>query len=345
VSAGPSTNRQRLLNALRCEPNDRPPVWLMRQAGRCLPEYRALRRDHSFRELIGKPELAAEVTLQPVRRFDFDAAIIFSDILVIPEALGLPFEFSEQGGLRIQTLKDVAEIDRLEPEGVVEQLGHVAETLILVRKELGGRTGLLGFAGAPWTLANYMLDGPSGASHARALALFRENRAAFDRLSEKIARATADYLKMQIAAGADAVQIFDSLAGLLPGDEFEAASARWVREIIAELRGAAPVIFFAKDSRNWPAQINTGARVLGIDYEIEMAQALSALPANIGVQGNLNPSLLSEAAPEAVRRESLRLLEATRGRAGYIFNLGHGVLPDSKLDNIEALVSTVRNFV
>jgi uroporphyrinogen decarboxylase len=316
----------------------------MRQAGRCLPEYRALKEKHTFRELIADPRLAAEVTLQPVRRFHFDAAILFCDILVIPEALGRPFEFSDQGGLRMETIKNARDIARLQPEGVVERLAHVAEALRLVKTQLAGRTGLLGFAGSPWTLANFMLDGGSGVQYARALELFRNNRAAFNQLSETLARATAEYLKMQIQSGADAVQIFDSLAGLAPESEFEEVSARWVRDIVSELGGAAPVIYFAKGSRNWPAQLRTGAQVLGIDHEIEMADALAALPGSIGVQGNLNPALLSQSSPEDVRRQTLRLLETTRGRRGHIFNLGHGVPPDAKLENIEALVAAVRSF-
>ncbi len=339
-----TTNRQRLLNALNCQPNDRPPIWLMRQAGRCLPEYRALKEKFTFRQLIAAPELATEVTLQPVRRFDFDAAILFSDILVVSEALGVPFQFNDIGGLQMKTLKDSGDIARLDPAWVVDRLQYVAEALRLIKQKLGDATGLLGFAGSPWTLANFMLDGGSGVAYVRALELFHSDRKAFDQLSEKLARATADYLKMQIGCGVDAVQIFDSLGGLLASDEFEAASGRWVRDIVTELGGRAPVIFFSKGARNWPAQVLTGANVIGIDHEIDISEVRRQLPETVGMQGNLDPFLLSKGTPAEVQQAARGLLEKMRGRNGHIFNLGHGVPPDAKMENMETLVATVRRF-
>lgn len=340
----PANNRQRLLNALQCQPNDRPPIWLMRQAGRCLPEYRQLKEKYTFRELIADPELATEVTLQPIRRFDFDAAILFSDILVIPEAMGVPFQFNDIGGLQMQTLKDHHDIARLQASGVVDRLQYVADALGLIKKKLAGTTGLLGFAGSPWTLANFMLDGGGGVEYTRALELFRRDRKSFDELSEKLARATADYLKMQIACGVDAVQIFDSLGGLVAPEEFEAASGRWVRDIVAELNGRAPVIFFAKGNRNWESQVRTGAKIIGVDHEIDIAEVRRHLPDTVGMQGNLNPFLLSEATAGEVQKAARDVLEKMRGRNGHIFNLGHGVPPDAILENMETLVATVRNF-
>ena len=340
------TNRQRLLNALGGQPNDRPPVWLMRQAGRCLPEYRALKEKYTFRELIADPDLATEVTLQPIRRFDFDAAILFSDILVIPEALGVSFQFTTEGGLHMETLKDTGDIARLKCGGVVDRLQYVAEALKRIKKVLANRTGLLGFAGSPWTLANFMLDGGGmgGRQYTKAFSLYQHDRAAFDTLSEKLTVATIEYLQMQIDCGVDAVQIFDSLGGLLPANDFEAASGRWAAEIVSALRGKAPVIFFSKGTRNWAAQVKTGAQVIGIDHEIDIAEARKALPPTVGMQGNLDPSLLSSADPRRVEQEVTTILNKMRGRPGHIFNLGHGVPPDAKLENMEALVATVRKF-
>lgn len=338
------SNRSRFLKALRGLPNDRPPVWLMRQAGRCLPEYSKLREKRTFRELINTPELAAQVTLQPISRFHFDAAIIFSDILVISEALGLPFQFREDTGLQMERIKSPADIQRLNERDVPARLGYVAKALELVHRELGGRSALLGFAGAPWTLANFMLEGGGTRCYSKALALFKTNRHQFDTLMEKITEATIAYLKMQIDCGVDAVQIFDSLGGVLSSKDFEAASCRWIGRIVRGLQNRVPVILFAKGSREWDSQIATRATIISVDHGIDLHEADRHLSPSVGIQGNLNPALLVSATPEIVQRETAALLEKMRGRAGYIFNLGHGVPPDAKLENLEALVSTVQQF-
>ena len=339
------TNRQRLLNAFNCQPVDRPPIWLMRQAGRCLPEYRALKEKYSFRDLIRIPELATEVTLQPIRRFGFDAAILFSDILVIPEALGQSFQFRDSGGVQMDfTLRNKTEIEKLRADGVTERLQYVADALKLIKKNLGHRTGLLGFAGSPWTLANFMLEGGSAKQHVKALELFRNDRAAYDLLAEILTDAVIEFLQLQINCGVDAIQIFDSVGGLLSNEEFEAASGHWMQKIISALRGQVPVIVFSKGTRNWNSLVQTGANVIGVDHEIEITEALKHLPANIGVQGNFNPDLLREATPDSIVLCATKLLEKMHGRDGHIFNLGHGVPPDAKLENIQALVETVQNF-
>jgi len=338
------TNRQRLLNALALRPNARPPIWLMRQAGRCLPEYRALKEKYSFRQLVTTPELAAEVTLQPVRRFSFDAAILFCDILVVPEAMGVPFQFTDTGGLQMETLKDSSQVARLNSEGVAGRLQYVAQALGLVKKQLGESAGLLGFAGSPWTIANFMLEGGGAVPYSRALSLFRNERSVFDRLCEKIVRATTDYLNMQINCGVDALQIFDSLGGLLPQADFEAASARWMREIIAGLGGRVPVIVYSKGARDWAALARTGAKIISVDHAIDIAEVRRELPETLGIQGNLDPLLLSEGEPGQVRQAALELLEKMRGRNGYIFNLGHGVPPDARLECLQTLAQTVASF-
>jgi len=344
---GAPTPRQRMNNALRGLPVDRPPVWLMRQAGRCLPEYRLLRETHSFRELIRTPELAAEVTVQPIRRFDFDAAILFSDILVVPEAMGQGFEFRDQGGVEMGfVVRKAADVRKLNNQGVCERLGYVAEAIKLAKSELGERTALLGFAGSPWTLASFMVEGGSAKTHLRALQWFRTERASFEALAGKLTTAVIEFLEMQIAAGVDAVQIFDSLGGVLPAAEFEAGSGRWMREIVGAVRGRAPVIVYSKGTRAWSALEGTGADVLGIDHEIGLAEACQHICPGTGVQGNLDPALLAPGVPpRVVAEETGKLLEAMRGRDGYIFNLGHGVRPDATLENLKALADTVQNFV
>jgi uroporphyrinogen decarboxylase len=343
------TSRRRFLEACVCRPVDRPPVWLMRQAGRALPEYRKLKEKYSFLELVQNPELAVEVTLQPVRRFGFDAAILFSDILVIPEAMGQAYRFRETGGVVLDfAVRTRADIDRLSAENVAERLRYVDKALRLLRKELGDQTALIGFSGSPWTLATFMMEGGSAERYTRALALFREDRRAFHALAEKLTAAVVAYSKMQISAGVDALQIFDSHGGQLPSTEFQEASGRWLREIISALRAphsALPVIVFSLGTHaNWPDLIATGASVLGIDWQFPLAEARKLVPGGIALQGNLAPSLLSDATPQTVARETQAVLEAMRGRAGHIFNLGHGLTPGAKLENISALVETVRNF-
>lgn len=340
------TRRQRFVNACHCRPVDRPPVWLMRQAGRVLPEYRKLKETYTFVQLVQNPELAAEVTLQPVRRFGFDAAILFSDILVIPEAMGQTYHFKETGGVQMDfAVTSKADIEKLSAEHVVERLGYVDKALRLLRPELGEQTALIGFSGSPWTLATFMMEETSVPKYSRALQLFREDPKTYFALAEKLTAAVTAYLQMQIAAGVDAVQIFDSHGGHLASTEFQEASGRWMGEIIARLGGKVPVIQFSLGTHgNWPDLIATGANVLGIDWQTSLAEVRQVVPAGLGLQGNLSPAMLSDVAPEVAARETRRVLEAMRGRAGHIFNLGHGVTPAAKLENISAVVDTVRNF-
>src|ERR1017187_3765185 len=230
-----ATSRVRFARAARCQPVDRPPLWLMRQAGRALPEYRKLKETYTFVQLVQNPELAAEVTLQPVRRFGFDAAILFSDILVIPEALGQTYHFKETGGVVMDfAVTSKADIEKLSVERVVERLSYVDKALRILRKELGDQTALLGFTGSPWTLATFMMEGASVPKYSRALKLFREDPKTYFALAEKLTEAVTLYLKMQIATGIDALQIFDSHGGHLAPTEFQEASGRWIREIIAD---------------------------------------------------------------------------------------------------------------
>jgi uroporphyrinogen decarboxylase len=340
------TYRQRFLNACRCQRVDRPPVWLMRQAGRALPEYRKLKEKYSFLDLVQNPELATEVTLQPIRRFGFDAAILFSDILVIPEAMGQPYRFRETGGIEMDfAVRSKADVERLSVERVVKRLQYVDKALRLLRKELGDERALIGFSGSPWTLATFMMEGGSAEKYTRALALFHEDPRTFRALAKKLTEAITAYLKMQIAAGVDAVQIFDSHGGHLTANDFQAASGRWMKEIISELGGKVPVIAFSLGTHaNWKDLVGTGANVLGIDWQFPLREAQKLVPANVALQGNLAPTLLVDGTPEQVAKETSRVLVEMLGRPGHIFNLGHGLLPKAKLENIEALVNTVQKF-
>jgi uroporphyrinogen decarboxylase len=347
VAPGLLTNRQRFLDACHGRTVDHPPVWLMRQAGRILPEYRALKEKFSFLELVQTPDLAAEVTLQPIRRFDFDAAILFSDILVVPEALGQRYQFRDGGGIQMEfNLRGAADVERLATDAVAERLQYVAKALSLIKKELGDRTALLGFAGSPWTLANFMLEGGSAKQFTKGYELFQTDRPLFDALCEKLTQAVISYLNMQIDAGADAVQIFDSHGEFAPPKDFAALSGSWIGRIILGLGGRVPVIVFSKGANSsWNELVATGADVLGFDWNVRLAKWRQRLPARVGIQGNLNPSLLVDSTPEGIALETTDLLTQMRGRDGYIFNLGHGVPPAAKLENIKSLVATVRSFV
>ena len=339
------SGRQRFLNACACRPVDHPPVWLMRQAGRALPEYRALKEKHTFLELVQTPELAAEVTLQPIRRFDFDAAILFCDILVVAEGLGQRYQFRDRGGIEMEfLLKSAADIDRLQVDAVKERLQYVAKALPLIKATLGGRKALIGFVGSPWTLANFMIEGGGVKEYTKAKALFYSAPPLFSRLLEKLTQAVAGFLQLQIDAGADAVQIFDSLGGVLSDGDFSAASGRWLKQIVGSLKGNVPVIVFSKGTHgSWDELVATGAQVLGVDWNLRLADVRARLPDRVGVQGNLDPFLLTTT-PAVVAAETSRILREMRGRPGHIFNLGHGVPPNAKLENIESLVSAVRSF-
>ncbi|MBA4138808.1 MAG: uroporphyrinogen decarboxylase [Opitutus sp.] len=339
------TSRERFLSAAACQPLDRPPLWVMRQAGRYLPEYRALKAKSSFLEMVRTPDLAAEVTLQPLRRFALDAAIIFSDILVVPEALGQGYKFRDEGGIAMEfRLENRAQLDRLNADGVAERLDYMAQSLARVKKELKGEKALLGFGGSPWTLATYMIEGGSSEDFSRIKELFFTDRPFFDALMEKLTRAVIEFFHMQIRAGADAIQIFDSWGGIIAGQDYEAASLRWMREIIGAMPKDFPIILYAKGA---PMQLTdmafSGAKVLGVDWTVDLGVVRRLVPDNVALQGNLDPVLMNTT-PEIVRREATRLLETMRGTRGHIFNLGHGITPAAKVECMQALVETVTQW-
>ena len=337
-------SRECFLNACNGNNNTRPPVWLMRQAGRSLPEYRKLKEQYTFLELVKSPDLATEVTLQPLRRFPLDAAILFSDILVIPEALGQPYRFTDGKGIRMEfSISNQHDIERLEPTGLRERLNYTREALYQIKRELDGQQALLGFAGSPWTLANYMIGGNSQ-DNILARRLYHEDHSLFERLMEKLTDAVTDYLEFQIESGADAVQIFDSMGGCLPPSHYKAASGKWIAEIVSRLNGKAPVILFSKGTLGSFTQlIETGVPFLSVDWTADLGEIRNRMPDGMGLQGNLDPAVLT-ATPEIARNETHRILETMRGFHRYIFNLGHGVTMDARLESIAAVVTTVRNF-
>ncbi len=338
------TSRERFLAACRGEPLEVPPLWMMRQAGRYLPEYRELKQEHGFLTMVKTPELATEVTLQPIHRFGFDAAVLFSDILVIPEALGQPYRFRDEGGIAMDfALRTREDIERLDGSGIEEKLRYVPEALQQVKRALRERTAVLGFAGSPWTLATYMVEGGSSAQYRKVKELLYGEPNLFEHLMTTITDAVIAYLRMQKEAGADALQIFDSWGSACPAGAYESASLRWIRRIISALGDDIPVILYAKGLSHRAADLAaTGARALSLDWTADMRQAGRAANDTVALQGNLDPVLLSTR-PDIVRREAARILDVMRGYpGGHIFNLGHGILPTARIDCVEALVETVR---
>ncbi len=340
------TSRERFLAACACQPLDRPPIWVMRQAGRYLPEYRELKAKSSFLHMVKTPELALEVTMQPLRRFALDAAILFSDILTIPEALGQPYHFRDQGGIGMDyRLETRDQIDALAgPDAVGEKLDYVPAALSLVRSEVGDSKAVLGFGGSPWTLATYMVEGGSSAEFEQIKLLYYTDREMFDALLAKLTAALITYFKMQIEAGADAIQIFDSWGGIIAGPDYESASLRWIKEIVAAMPADFPIILYAKGTApHLTDQAFSGVRVISVDWTNDLAITRQNLPDNVALQGNLDPVLM-QTTPDIVAREASRILESMRELNGHIFNLGHGITPKAKIACMESLVDTVTNW-
>lgn len=339
------SSRERFLAACRCEQLDRPPIWVMRQAGRYLPEYRALKVDHTFHELVQTPEFAREVTLQPLKRFDLDAAILFSDILVIPEALGQPYSFRDIGGIKMAfTLDTDEDVENLSSDDIEDALKYVADAIKLVRESIQDTKALIGFGGSPWTLATYMIEGQSSKDYQKSRLWYYLHRERFDALLEKITVALIRYFHMQIEAGVDVIQIFDSWGGVLPDHAFEAASTKWIARIVDAIKDHVPVIVFSKGMHDHlDTLVSTQANVLGVSWTASLDKVRDALPHNVGVQGNFDPVLM-DTNPEVVQTHANALLERMRGKTGWIFNLGHGIKPTAKPENMKALVDTVTSF-
>jgi uroporphyrinogen decarboxylase len=335
------------LRACRREPVERPPVWMMRQAGRYLPEYRAVRERADFLTMVGTPELAVEVTLQPIDRLGVDAAIIFSDILVVPQAMGMKLSVDEGVGPRFhEPLRAAAEFDRLRDPDPAHDLAYVLDALRLARRELAGRVPLIGFAGAPWTLMSYMVEGQGSKAFTHAKRLLVQEPARAHALLKRLARAVGEFLIAQVAAGAQAVQLFDSWASALGPRDFREFALPYLAESVRLARTAGvPVIAFAPGA-GWALEeiaAATGAEVIGVDWQTEPADArrrLAGRPA--ALQGNFDPSWLY-APPATIRARTHEMLEAFGGR-GHIANLGHGITPDVPVAHARAFVDAVREW-
>ncbi|MDN5873030.1 MAG: uroporphyrinogen decarboxylase [Sinobacteraceae bacterium] len=345
----PALENDRLLRALRCQPVDRVPVWLMRQAGRYLPEYQRVRKQAgSFMNLCRTPELACEVTLQPVERFGFDAAILFSDILTIPDAMGLGLYFVDGEGPAFERpLRTTAAIDALPVPDAETDLGYVMDAVRTIKQALAGRVPLIGFAGSPWTLATYMIEGRGSRDYRHAKTLRFNDPAALHRLLDTLVQAVSQYLAAQAAAGADVLMLFDSWGGALDALSYREFSLAPMQRIIAQLAKTAPgvpVILFSKGcGSQFAQQAASGAACISVDWTVELGHARSIVGPDIALQGNLDPVALF-AEPDKVAAETRRVLASHGPTPGHVFNLGHGVLQHTPAEGVTALVEAVHGF-
>ena len=339
------------LKTLLKQPVDRTPVWMMRQAGRYLPEYREVRaKAGSFLDLCTNPELACEVTLQPLERFDFDAAILFSDILTIPDAMGLGLYFSEGEGPKfknpIRTESDIKKLPITDPGA---ELRYVTDAVSLIRKNLQGRVPLIGFSGSPWTLATYMVEGSSSKSFHKVKGLMYESPALMHQMLDKIAQSVALYLNAQIQAGAQAVMVFDTWGGVLSTEDYNEFSLNYAKQVRSLLNTNSegqevPTIFFTKGGGLWLEDMaDAGYSALGLDWQTDIGKARMRVGNKVALQGNMDPiSLYAE--PEKIRQKVKTILQKYGSGSGHVFNLGHGILPDVNPDHVKAMVDAVHEF-
>ena len=333
-----------LIKALKGEAVDRAPVWMMRQAGRYLPEYIALRNRYGFFERCQTPELACEITLQPVDIIGVDAAILFSDILVVPQAMGMEVQLIEhKGPVLPEPIRNEKDLERIGVPDVQDRLHYVFDAIKLIKQELNDRVPLIGFAGAPWTLLCYMVQGQGSKTFDEAKAFCYKNPVLAHTLLQRITDTTIAYLKAQITAGADAVQLFDSWGGLLSPHDFEAISLKYMRQIVAAVKDLAPIVVFAKGAWHSLAEMAaTGAAGLGIDWCIQPGLARSMAGPDVTLQGNFDPAKLLAPIP-VIRQEVKQMLQGF-GKERYIANLGHGILPKVPVDHARAFVDTVKEY-
>jgi uroporphyrinogen decarboxylase len=340
-----------LLRALLREPTPRRPIWLMRQAGRYLPEYRATRRRAGdFLTMCTTPDLACEVTLQPLERYPLDAAILFSDILTIPHAMNLGLQFEAGEGPKFERpVRSSADIDRLPLPDPARELKYVIDAVALIRRELRGRVPLIGFAGSPWTVGTYMVEGGGSKTFGHIKRMLYEAPLELHRLLGLLAKATIAYLNAQIAAGAQAVMLFDTWGGVLTPRQYADFSLRYMAEVLAALTRESdgrrvPSIVFTKGGGAWLEQMAAiGCDAVGVDWTTDLGAARRAVHGRVALQGNLDPSALF-APPETLRAEALRVLDGYGAGSGHVFNLGHGITPDVDPERVAVLVDTVRNY-
>jgi uroporphyrinogen decarboxylase len=333
------------LRACRREKTAFTPVWLMRQAGRYMPEYRALRAKHGFLELCKTPAAAAEVTLQPVQRLGVDAAILFADILLVLEPLGVGLEFARGEGPHIaRPIRSAADVARLPRVDVASTVGYVFETVRLARAALAGRLPLIGFAGAPFTLASYLIEGGASRDFLHTKRFMRAEPAAWHALMGRLADITADYLNGQIAAGAQAVQLFDSWVGTLSLADYREFALPYSASVFRRLAPEAPAIHFGTGTAALlEAMGDAGGDVIGLDWRVDLGAAWDRLGGDVAVQGNLDPAILL-APVEEIRRAARAVLDGAAGRPGHVFNLGHGVHAETPVDHVRALVDMVHDM-
>jgi uroporphyrinogen decarboxylase len=340
-----------LLRALMREPTPRRPIWLMRQAGRYLPEYRATReRAGGFLAMCTTPDIACEITLQPVDRYPLDAAILFSDILTIPHAMNLGLEFEAGEGPKFERpVRSAADISKLTVPDPGQELKYVIDAVALVRRELAGRVPLIGFAGSPWTVATYMVEGGGSKTFGHIKRMMYAAPRELHRLLAILAKATILYLNAQIAAGAQAVMLFDTWGGVLTPAQYEEFSLRYMAEVVDALTRKAdgrrvPNIVFTKGGGAWLKKISAiGCDALGVDWTTDLSQARQATEGRVALQGNLDPAALF-APPDILRAETLRVLSSYGEGPGHVFNLGHGITPDVEPDQVAVLIDTVQSF-
>ncbi len=341
----------RFLRALLKQPVDLTPVWMMRQAGRYLPEYRATRaKAGSFMQLCMNPELACEVTIQPLERFPLDAAILFSDILTVPDAMGLGLRFAEgEGPIFDRPVRTAADVDKLfvpDPEG---ELKYVMDAVRTIRRELDGRVPLIGFSGSPWTLATYMVEGGSSKEYAKVKGMLYDTPELMHKLLETTAQSVTSYLNAQIAAGAQALMIFDTWGGMLTPRDYQEFSLRYMAQIVSGLTREAegrkvPVILFTKGGGQWlEAMADVGADGLGLDWTVDIGEARRRVGDRVALQGNMDPSVLY-ASPERIRREVASILAAYGKGSGHVFNLGHGIHQHVDPEHARAFVEAVHEL-
>ncbi|HXG89262.1 MAG TPA: uroporphyrinogen decarboxylase [Vicinamibacterales bacterium] len=338
----PDVRESRFLRACRRQPVDKTPVWFMRQAGRYMAEYRALRQNYTLLQLCRAPELATQVTLQPVQRIEVDAAILFSDLLLPLEPMGIPFDFVKGEGPSIERpIRSAADVDAVRSTEPRETLAYTLDAIRMVQHELAGRVPLIGFAGAPFTLASYAIEGGPSKDFARTKSLMYGDPATWHRFADRLATVVGDYLVAQIEAGVDAVQVFDSWVGALNENDYREFALPHTQKIFAAIGGRVPTIHFGVSTGSiLQVMREAGGDVIGADWRIPLDDAWTRIGPDRGIQGNLDPTLLL-GPRERLLAGARQVLDRAAGRPGHIFNLGHGILPSTPLENVQALARFV----
>jgi len=349
--AFPALKNDRYIRALLKQPVDTTPVWIMRQAGRYLPEYRATRKQAgSFLDLCQNPELACEVTMQPLRRFDLDAAILFSDILTIPDAMGLGLYFSEGEGPKFERpIRTEADIKKLYAPDPADELRYVTDAVSLIRRELDGKVPLIGFSGSPWTLATYMVEGGSSKDYRHVKGMMYDSPKSLHKVLDITAQAVTDYLNAQVRAGAQSLMIFDTWGGVLTPSAYKEFSLNYMQQIVDKLERnfegqTIPVTLFTKGGAQWLEDIAaTGCDAVGLDWTITLAEAKARIGSKVALQGNMDPCVLY-ASPDSIKRTAKEIITEFGADSGHVFNLGHGIHPTMNPDHLGALVDAVHQY-